>query len=233
MTEKYKLVVIEDEVKIGQMIKDYLEKEGAEVFLAKDGTGGMKMVKEKSPHLVLLDLMLPDINGLEVFRQLRRDMDTPVIMLTAKSQEVDRVVGLELGADDYITKPFSLAELAARIRVVLRRTMLQQKLQRGQEKVIIRGPFHLDVENYQLKKDSWDIILTPMEFNLFALLARYPGRVFSRLQLLEACLGEAYSGYERSIDTHISNLRKKIENDPGHPFYITTVFGLGYKYSGK
>jgi len=230
---KTKLVVIEDEVKIAEMIKDYLEKEGARVYLAKDGLSGIQRVKEHSPHLVILDLMLPDLGGLEVCRRLRQDQDVPIIMLTAKSQETDRVVGLEVGADDYITKPFSLAELAARVRAVLRRTNAQgqESSSKAPEKTLVQGPFRLDLENHQLKKEEQEIILTPTEFTLLALLARSPGRVFSRLQLLEACLGEAYSGYERSIDTHISNLRKKIEQDPAHPRYIVTVFGLGYKFN--
>ncbi len=230
MTGKTRLVVIEDEVKIAQMVKDYLEKEGAKVFLARDGASGMELVKKESPHLVVLDLMLPDLNGLEICRKLRQDQDVPIIMLTAKSQETDRVVGLEMGADDYITKPFSLAELAARIRAVLRRSFVQETAQKATEKVISRGPFLLDVENHLVKKGEQDIFLTPTEFNLLALLIRQPGRVFSRLQLLEACLGEAYSGYERSIDTHISNLRKKIEDNPASPVHIITVFGVGYKF---
>ena len=230
MGGKIKLVVIEDEIKIAQMIKEYLENEGASVYLARDGASGLQQVKEKAPHLVILDLMLPDMNGLDVCRRLRQESDIPIIMLTAKSQETDRVVGLEVGADDYVTKPFSLAELAARVRAVLRRTQNQEARQKDQEKILVRGPFQLDIENHQLKKGQQEIILTPTEFSILALMARSPGRVFSRLQLLEACLGEAYSGYERSIDTHISNLRKKIEVNPASPEYIITVFGLGYKF---
>ncbi len=225
-----KLVVIEDEVKIAQMIKDYLEKEGASVYLARDGTSGLQQVRERDPHLVILDLMLPDMSGLEICRRLRQQSDVPIIMLTAKSQETDRVVGLEMGADDYITKPFSLAELAARVRAVLRRTRAPESPQKNAEKILTRGPFALDIENHQLMKGQQEISLTPTEFSILAFMARSPGRVFSRLQLLEACLGEAYSGYERSIDTHIRNLRKKIEADPAHPEHIITVFGLGYKF---
>ena len=230
MGEKLKLVVIEDETKIAQMIKEYLEKEGAHVYLARDGSSGLQQVKEKTPHLIILDLMLPDMNGLDVCRRLRQESDIPIIMLTAKSQETDRVVGLEVGADDYITKPFSLAELAARIRAVLRRAQVQEARQKDQEKILVRGPFQLDIESHQLKKEEKEILLTPTEFNILALMARSPGRVFSRLQLLEACLGEAFSGYERSIDTHISNLRKKIEVNSTNPEHIITVFGLGYKF---
>jgi len=228
--KKMKLVVIEDEVKIARMIKDYLEKEGASVSLARDGASGLQQAREEAPHLVILDLMLPDINGLEICRRLRQQSDVPIIMLTAKSQETDRVVGLEMGADDYITKPFSLAELAARVRAVLRRTRVPESRQNHGEKILTRGPFALDIENHQVKKGPQEILLTPTEFSLLAFMARSPGRVFSRLQLLEACLGEAYSGYERSIDTHIRNLRKKIETNPAHPEHIITVFGLGYKF---
>ncbi len=230
MTVKHKLVIIEDEMKIAQMLKEYLENEGAEVFLAGDGAGGVKLVEEKSPDLVILDLMLPDINGLEICRQLRVNKNIPIIILTAKSRETDRIVGLEMGADDYVTKPFSLAELAARVRAVLRRSVLQGNRSETHEKLIVRGRFYLDIENHHIKKGEKELFLTPTEFNILALMARYPGRVFSRLQLLENCLGEAYSGYERSIDTHISNLRKKVENDPANPNHIITVFGIGYKF---
>lgn len=210
------------------MTQEYLVKEGFTVLHAKDGATGISLVKSNSPHLVILDLLLPDMNGLEVCRKLRQVGNIPIIMLTAKSQETDRVVGLEMGADDYIVKPFSLAELAARIRAVLRRTTEQGEQQR-EEKVIYRGDLMIDVEQHQVEKNGAVIELTPTEFKMLALLARYPGRIFSRLQLLEACLGDAYSGYERSIDTHISNLRKKIDSSSDKPM-IVTVFGVGYKF---
>jgi DNA-binding response OmpR family regulator len=231
LTTKLTLVLIEDEIKIARMVNDYLEKEGANVYIAGTGEKGIELVREKSPDLVILDLMLPDISGLEVCRRLRQEKNIPIIMLTAKSQETERIVGLEMGADDYITKPFSLAELTARVRAVLRRACLPKNEEMDKEKLIIRGPLHLNIENHQVSKGGEEIILTPTEFNILALLARHPGRVFSRLQLLEACLGDAYSGYERSIDTHISNMRKKIEPDPANPTFILTVFGLGYKFS--
>ncbi len=230
MLNQYKLVIIEDEEKIALMTKEYLEKEGFVVFAAKDGVSGLSLVKNKSPHLVLLDLILPDMNGLEVCRRIRQVDNTPIIMLTAKSQETDRVVGLEVGADDYIVKPFSLAELAARIRAVLRRTMEQDNQQR-EEAVITRGDLTIDTEKYLVKKNEVDVELTPTEYKILVLMARHPGRIFSRLQLLESCLGDAYSGYERSMDTHISNLRKKIDHSNGNPM-IVTVFGVGYKFNG-
>lgn len=236
LPQSYKIVVIEDEDKIARMIKDYLEKEGMTVFLARDGTGGIELIKRYSPDLLILDLMLPDLDGLEICRRLRQEENIPIIMLTARAQETDRVVGLEMGADDYIVKPFSLAELAARIRAVMRRTGEQQKAEgknKEEAKILTRGELHIDVENRSVKKGDREIELTPTEFKILSLMARHPGRVFSRLQLLEACLGEAYSGYERSIDTHISNLRKKIENDVSNPSYIVTVFGFGYKFMDK
>ncbi len=231
MPGNQKIVVIEDEVKISRMIKEYLEKEGFNVFIAENGNRGIKLVRGEAPVLVILDLLLPDMNGLDICRAMRQEGNIPIIMLTAKSQEVDRVVGLEMGADDYITKPFSLAELAARIRAVLRRAGGQEQLPKLQKKVITRGGLFIDTEKHEVKKGRENIVLTPTEFNILALMANNPGRVYSRLQLLEAALGEAYSGYERSIDTHISNLRKKIEEDPANPVFIITVFGLGYKFN--
>jgi two-component system OmpR family response regulator len=237
-----KIVVIEDEEKIARMIKSYLEKEGMSVLLAGDGAKGMELVKRHQPDLIILDLMLPDRHGLEVCRLLRQDGNIPIIMLTAKTQETDRVVGLEMGADDYMAKPFSLAELAARIKAVLRRAVgsgsglagsgfKEEGMEKNEAKILIRGELELDLENFSVKKAGENIELTPTEFKILKLMARHPGRVFSRLQLLDACLGDAYSGYERSIDTHISNLRKKIENDAANPAYITTVFGFGYKFA--
>ncbi|MDO9535665.1 MAG: response regulator transcription factor [Bacillota bacterium] len=231
MTVSQKIVVIEDEVKIAQMIKDYLEREGFSVFMAENGTKGIERVRQKSPDLIILDLMLPDMSGLEVCRTLNRENNTPIIMLTAKSQETDRIVGLEMGADDYITKPFSLAELTARIRAVLRRAGGNDQQKFSQEKIIDRGELKIDIEKHKVRKSNEEIVLTPTEFNILALMAHNPGRVFSRLQLLDAALGETYSGYERSIDTHISNLRRKIEDDPASPSYVVTVFGLGYKFN--
>jgi len=236
-----KIVLIEDEYKIAMMVKDYLQKEGFTVFTAGSGAAGLDLVGEHSPALLILDLMLPDMSGLEVCRILRQGQaqgqgrDLPIIMLTARSQEVDRVVGLEMGADDYITKPFSVAELAARVRAVLRRAACETGPPPAglQEGTIVRGDLEVDLEKHTVRKKGRHITLTPTEFQILALMARQPGRVFSRLQLLETALGEAYSGYERSIDTHISNLRRKIEDDHSHPQFILTVFGLGYKFKDK
>lgn len=226
-----KILIIEDEGKIALMVKDYLEKEGFKVLVAESGNRGMELARSDSFALIILDLLLPDINGLDICRILRQESNIPIIMLTAKSQEVDRVVGLEMGADDYITKPFSLAELAARIRAVLRRSGEQKFHPESQKKTFAGGRLSIDPEKYEVKKDGENILLTPTEFKILSLMAAHPGRVYSRLQLLEAALGETFSGYERSIDTHISNLRKKIEDDPANPLFIITVFGLGYKFS--
>lgn len=232
MPGNQKILVIEDETKIAHMVKDYLEKEGFNVIVAENGKQGIELAKTQDFVLVILDLLLPDINGLDICRLLRQKSNVPIIMLTAKSQEVDRVVGLEMGADDYITKPFSLAELAARIRAVLRRSSgVLESQSRLQKTTISRGRLFIDTEKFEVKKDGINIILTPTEFKILALMAGNPGRVYSRLQLLEAALGETFSGYERSIDTHISNLRKKIEDDPANPLFIITVFGLGYKFN--
>lgn len=225
-----KILVIEDEKKIARMVQDHLEQEGYRVTVSAAGEKGLELARQGAFHLVVLDLMLPDMNGLEVCKQLRRESEVPVIMLTARSQEVDRVVGLEVGADDYITKPFSLAELSARIKAVLRRTGRTSETG-AENKTISAGEIEIDLEKHQVCVNGKEVALTPTEFKLLALMARHPGRVYSRLQLLENALGEIFSGYERSIDTHISNLRRKVEKDPSNPRHIVTVFGLGYRFN--
>jgi DNA-binding response OmpR family regulator len=199
--ESVRILVIDDEEAIGNVIKDYLEAQGYEVFWAEDGLSAIDMFQRINPDLIILDLMLPGKSGFDVCKELRKDSNVPVIMLTAKSDEIDRVLGLELGADDYVTKPFSLRELAARV----------------------------DVEGHQVTVSGREVALTPTEFSILLFLAERPGRVASRLQLVNASLGEAYVGYERSIDTHVSNLRKKIEDDPANPKRLQTVYGVGYK----
>jgi len=224
------ILVIEDEKKIAHMVQGFLENEGFKVGVAHTGKEGLDLARQGYFHLVVLDLMLPDVNGLEVCRLLRRESELPVIMLTARSQEMDRVVGLEVGADDYITKPFSLAELSARIRAVLRRAGAASATVE-ENKLIVAGDISVDLEKHQVHVGEKEVFLTPTEFNILALMARHPRRVFSRLQLLENALGEVFSGYERSIDTHISNLRRKVEKDPSNPRHIATVFGLGYRFN--
>ncbi len=225
-----KILVVDDEEKILEMLKSFLEREGFSVVLAADGNAAWDLINSEKPDLVVLDWMLPGTSGLEVCRRLRElKLGVPVIMLTARAEEVDKLLGLELGADDYITKPFSLRELAARIKAVLRRA--EQGHARPEE-VIVCGELEIDLARHEVRVGGRPVTLTPTEFKILRLLSGNPGRVYSRLQLLEAVFGVAYEGYERSIDTHISNLRKKIEPDPSRPRYILTVYGTGYRFSG-
>lgn len=226
------ILAVDDEQKVRDMVCQSLEQEGFQVTPAKDGMHALSLLQQGTYSLVLLDWMMPGMNGLAVFHAIRQVSDIPVIFLTAKSDEIDKVLGLELGADDYITKPFSLRELAARIRVVLRRWQKTEPSPAplAQEHLLMRGDLHLNTEKYTVSLRNQEISLTPTEYKLLLLLAESPGRVYTRLQLLELALGEEYSGYERSVDTHIRNLRKKIEPDPSAPSYILTVFGIGYKF---
>lgn len=220
------ILLIEDERRIAAAVSDYLRGEGFAVITAEDGVSGLERARALRPDLVVLDLMLPLMSGLEVLRELRRESSLPVIVLTARSEETDRVLGLELGADDYLTKPFSLRELTARVRAVLRRAGGQ-----GEPAAIVSaGGVTLDLERYEASVNGRTIDLTPTEFRLLARLIERPGRVHSRLQLLEAVYGDVYEGYERSIDTHISNLRRKIERAGLAPAPIETVFGIGYRF---
>ncbi len=227
MTVK-KILFIEDEQKILMLVKKYLEQEGFEVLTADSGYQAREFLKNIEPNLILLDLMLPEMNGLDLCREIRKTSNVPIIMLTAKTQETDKILGLEMGADDYITKPFSLAELTARIRAALRRSDFGSL---EKEESIVRGDLLINFDRYQVKLKGKDIPLTATEFKILALLAQNPGRVYSRLQILNAALGESYGGYERSIDTHISNVRHKIEKNAADPQYIKTAYGLGYKFN--
>lgn len=221
------ILLVEDEEKIKEMVASYLANEGFQVKTAATGPEALHLLEQHNFDLVVLDWMLPGLSGLEVCKQVRQKSDVPIIMLTAKSEEVDKLLGLELGADDYITKPFSLRELAARIKVVLRRSK-GQETSRHEELTI--GDLYINFSTREVSIDKREIELTPTEFALLSVMARHPGRVFSRMQLLDLALGEAFLGYERSVDTHISNLRKKIEKDPANPEYILTVYGVGYKF---
>ncbi|MFD2169687.1 response regulator [Tumebacillus lipolyticus] len=227
------ILAVDDEETLQRIVKNYLEQEGFTVLTASDGSGALKLVEQVEVDLVLLDWMMPGLNGLEVCRRMREFTDVPVIFLTAKTDELDKLLGLELGADDYITKPFSMRELAARIRVVLRRmkrgNAAATAAGSGQEQ-LVRGRLTIELAKHAVLLDGKALTLTPTEFKLLVTLASAPGRVYSRLQLLEIALGEEYAGYERSIDTHISNLRKKIEQDVSQPQMILTVFGVGYKF---
>lgn len=220
------LLIVDDEQRVLDVIQPYLEKEGFRIVTAKTGIEALQKIEAELPQLVVLDWMLPEMSGLDVCREVRKKSDIPIIMLTAKTDESDRITGLELGADDYITKPFSLRELSARIRSVLRRTNPASV----KHELIQRGELVIDEEKFRVWKNDQVITLTPAEFQILLTLARRPGVVYSRLQLLQATTKDAYMGYERSVDSHISHLRKKIETDPSHPKYILTVHGIGYRF---
>ncbi len=220
------ILVIDDEPKIAELCRDYLAAAGYAVLTAGDGPQGLALARRERPDLVVLDLMLPGMDGLDVCRELRRDGNVPVIMLTARVEETDKLIGLELGADDYLTKPFSPRELVARVRTVLRRAA------GGAASEVIRaGTLTLDRARYKVTLTDREVTLTPTEFEILAALAGQPGRVFSRAQLLTVARGVAFESYERAIDSHIRNLRRKIEPPEDEPQYILTVHGVGYKFA--
>ncbi len=219
----YRILLVDDEEKILPMVKNHLYSEGFQVQCALNGEEALRLYKDSHFDLVVLDLMMPRLGGLEVLKEMRMQGDTPVILLTARSEEVDRLLGLELGADDYLVKPFSMRELAARIRAVLRRSR-----SRVENLSVVFGNLRLDLARYEAFADNLALELTPTEFKLLAILVQNPGQVFSRLQLLERVYGDVYEGYERSIDTHMSNMRRKLEG-AGSSVVIKTVYGIGYK----
>jgi DNA-binding response OmpR family regulator len=223
-----KIILVDDEPEILTLVRDYLSREGFTVLTAVNGSEGLELIEREKPDLVLLDWMLPGMSGLEMCKHLRETSTVPIIMLTAKSEEIDRVLGLEFGADDYIVKPFSLREMAARIKTVLRRS--SGVVQENNSSILIRGDLSIDVTSHKVSKKGQELFLTPTEFNILHLLAMRPGTVYSRLQLLRQAMGEEYLYYERSIDTHVSNLRKKVEDNPSDPKYVETVFGVGYRF---
>ncbi|MEJ5200011.1 MAG: response regulator transcription factor [Anaerolineae bacterium] len=220
-----KILVVDDEQRIVRLVRSYLEQAGYAVVEANDGQTALIQARRERPDLVVLDLGLPGIDGLEVARILRRERDTPIIMLTARVEDTDKIVGLELGADDYVTKPFNPRELVARVRAVLRRATGGAPA----AEILRVGGLELDMEGHRATLDGRTLDLTPTEFELLAVLMRNPGRAFTRLELLDRVQGEAFEGYERTIDAHIKNLRAKLGDDPRHPRYIQTVFGVGYK----
>lgn len=220
------ILVVDDEPKITQLARDYLEHAGFAVVTAFDGKSALAAVRLHQPDLLVLDLGLPEMDGLDVTRKLRHDSNLPIIMLTARGDESDKLVGLELGADDYMVKPFSPKELVARVRAVLRR----MENETTREAVLRASDLTLDGPRMQVKRGDQNIDVTPTEFQLLATLARQPGRIFTRAQLLDAVRGVAFESYERAIDAHIKNLRKKIEPDPRDPQYVLTVYGVGYKF---
>jgi DNA-binding response OmpR family regulator len=225
------ILVVDDEPKIVQVARDYLEHAGFSVLTAFDGKTALAAARSAKPDLVVLDLGLPDLDGLDVTRALRKDSSTPIIMLTARGEETDKLVGLELGADDYITKPFSPKELVARVRAVLRRADTSRA--NADAEIIHAADLVLDVPRMHVTVGERPIDLTPTEFQLLATLARQPGRIFTRAQLLDAIHGVAFESYERAIDAHIKNIRRKIEPNPRQPRYLLMVYGVGYKFADE
>jgi DNA-binding response OmpR family regulator len=222
------ILVVEDEMKIARLVRDYLEHAGFEVLVAGDGGSALSTARGRRPDLIVLDLGLPERDGLDVAREIRRTSNVPIVMLTARGDEADRVAGLELGADDYVVKPFSPKELVARVRAVLRRTDAAGG--GGAEAIRVAG-LEVDVPRMRVSVAGRPAELTPTEFELLVTLARQPGRVFTRGQLLDAIHGVVVESYERAIDAHVKNIRRKIEPDPRHPRYVLTVRGVGYRFA--
>lgn len=221
------ILVVDDEERLVSLLKSYLEQEGFRVVTAANGREALFQARHEKPDLIILDIMMPEVDGFEFMRLHGKESDTPIILLTAKVEESDKVVGLELGADDYVTKPFSPRELTARIRAVLRRVGKSSP-----EPEILRvADISLDRGGRQVRAGDQLVDLTPSEFDLLATLMSAPGRVFSRLEILDRLQGTAYEGYERTIDVHVKNLRAKIETDPRSPRYVETVYGAGYRFA--
>ncbi len=222
-----RVLIVDDEPKLVQGLAAYFQQAGFDTLSAYDGKTALAMARREQPDLILLDLMMPEIDGLEVCREVRRDSAVPIIMITARVEETDMLIGLELGADDYITKPYSPREVVARARAVLRRAsggLISANVLRA-------GPVAIDLDRYSVQVNGQPVELTPTEFALLSALLRNVGRPLNRSQLLDAAQGDAYEGYERTIDAHIKNLRRKIEPNPTRPSYILTVFGVGYKFN--
>lgn len=221
------ILVVDDEKRILSLLKAYLEQQGFHVITAVNGQEAIYTARHEKPDLIILDVLMPEMDGYEFMRQHRKERETPIILLTAKVDEDDKVVGLELGADDYVTKPFSPRELTSRVRAVLRRTGQKPP----QNEVIRLGSVTLDRDSHLVTLDEEIVDLTPSEFDLLAALMSSPGRTFTRLELLDQIQDTAFAGYARTIDVHIKNLRAKIEDNPRHPRYIETVYGVGYRFA--
>jgi DNA-binding response OmpR family regulator len=221
------ILVVDDEPQLVKVLRGYLEQAGFRVVTAHDGSMALTQYKHEKPDLILLDLNMPGLDGIDVARRLRATSSVPIIMVTARVEETDRLIGLELGADDYVTKPFSPREVVARVRAVLRRAEAEPTT----PEIIRVADIVIDLTRHTVTCKDKPLDLTPTEFGLLVALAREPGRAFNRLQLLKAAQGDAFEGYERTIDAHIKNLRAKIEPNPKKPTYILTVFGVGYKFS--
>jgi DNA-binding response OmpR family regulator len=221
------ILVVDDEKRLRDMLQAYLAREGYRVVVAADGQQALFVARHEKPDLIILDLMMPEMGGYEFLRAYSKERDTPVIILTAKLEENDKVLGLELGADDYVTKPFSMRELTARVRAVLRRAGEKP----SEARILRAADITLDQVSRVVSVVDMRVDLTPSEFELLAVLMSAPGRAFSRADLLDHLQGTAFEGYERTIDVHIRNLRAKIEPDPGHPRYVETVYGVGYRFA--
>jgi len=221
----FKILIVEDEFEIREIIKKYLEKEGYEVYMAKDGIDGLEMFRKNQPHLVILDVMMPGITGFDVLKEVRNVSNIPVLMLTAKHQEKDRIEGFDLGADDYIPKPFSPNELVKRVNAVMRRSYKDHQY-------LTYGPFKLDIDNQILHKDSNEILLTTKEFKIVEVFFNNVGILLTREQLIEKAFEEFYEGYDRAIDTQIKKIRQKIEKDTKNPEFLKTKYGSGYVFGG-
>ena len=221
------ILVVDDEPKLVSVVRGYLEQAGYDVVTAGNGREALFATRDHQPDLIILDMMMPVMDGLSFLREYQKEGSAPIIALTARVDETDKILGLEMGADDYITKPFSPRELTARVRAVLRRTGGTDPVE---NKLLRAGNIILDEDAHMVKLNNDEIELTPMEYNLLYTLMRHPGRAFSRMELLEHAQGFAYDGYERTVDVHIKNLRKKIEVDPSQPEYVLTVFGVGYRF---
>lgn len=225
---KLTVVIVDDDEKIVKLLRAYFEQDGFGVIAARDGYTGLDTIFNQNPDLVVLDLMLPGLDGYEVCRRVRKESDVPIIMLTARDEETDRLIGLEIGADDYVAKPFSPREVVARGKVILRRI---HKVPAKQDQ-IKTGSLVIDPERFEVRYNGDILDLTPTEFKLLELFAANPGRVFSRFQIVERIQDGAFEGYERTIDAHIKNLRKKLGDNPKEPSLILTVYGIGYKFKG-
>ena len=221
------ILIVDDEPKIVKLARDYLEQAGFRTVAAGYGRAALETARRERPDLIVLDLSLPEMDGIDVCRALRRDSDVPIIMLTARVAEADRLIGLELGADDYITKPFSPRELVARVRAILRRVRGPV----GRPETIRTGDLEIDLQGHEVTLEGQAVRLTPIEFDVLAALASRPGQTFTRTQLLDRHYDVEYDGFDRSIDSHIKNLRRKIEPSPSEPRYIVTVYGVGYKFN--
>jgi two-component system, OmpR family, alkaline phosphatase synthesis response regulator PhoP len=221
------VLVVDDETRIVDLAREYLEHAGFAVLTAVDGPSALRAARTRKPDVLVLDLGLPGMDGLDVARELRRESSVPIVMLTARDDELDRVLGLEIGADDYVTKPFSPRELVARIRAILRRVDRQPE---AGDRIDVAG-VSIDVSRMRVEADGRLVELTQTEFQLLVTLARQPGRIFTRAQLLDAIHGLAFESYERAIDAHVKNLRHKLEPDPGRPRYVLTVYGVGYRFA--